>query len=85
MKHWTFKRKFCDSVFTAKKGAKVGNVKTSAKLVLFFCLADSQPPPSPLVGVVDVDNNTLSHPGPGYEQKDHDKNPEKPASDIHCA
>ena len=33
----------------------------------------------------DVDNNTPSHPGPGYEQKDHDQNPEKPASDIHCA
>ena len=58
MKHWTFKRKFCDSVFTAKKGAKVGNVKTSAKLVLFFCLADSQPPPSPLVGVVSERHHT---------------------------
>ena len=58
MKHWTFKRKFCDSVFTAKKGAKVGNVKTSAKLVLFFCLADSQPPHSPLVGVVSERHHT---------------------------
>ena len=56
MKHWTFKRKFCDSVFTPKKGAKVGNVKTSAKLVLFFLfgrLPTSPPPPtSPVVGVV---------------------------------
>ena len=55
MKHWTFKRKFYDSVFTPKKEAKVVNVKTSAQLELFFFfMADPQPPcpPSPLVGVV---------------------------------
>ena len=43
MKHWTFKRKFCDSVFTPKKGEKVGNVKTSAQLVLFFSVYGRPP------------------------------------------
>ena len=30
MKHWTFKRKFCDTVFTPEKGAKVGTESPSA-------------------------------------------------------
>ena len=48
-------------------------------------LTDQTLPPFQFDSRRDVDNNTLSHPGPGYEQKDHDQNPEKPASDIHCA
>ena len=48
-------------------------------------LTDQTQPPFQFDSPRDVDNNTPSHPGPGYEQKDHDQNPEKPASDIHCA
>ena len=48
-------------------------------------LTDQTQPPFQFDYPKDVDNNTPSHPGPGYEQKDHDQNPEKPASDIHCA
>ena len=48
-------------------------------------LTDQTQPPFQFDYPRDVDNNTPSHPGPGYEQKDHDQNPEKPASDIHCA
>ena len=54
MKHWTFKRKFCDTVFTPEKEAKVGNVKRSAQLVPFFFSLWPTPnnPPPFLVGVV---------------------------------
>ena len=45
-------------------------------------LTDQTQPPFQFDYPRDVDNNTPSHPGPGYEQKDHDQNPEKPASDI---
>ena len=47
-------------------------------------LTDQTQPPFQFDYPRDVDNNTPSHPGPGYEQKDHDQNLEKPASDIHC-